>query len=68
MNQLAPARSSKKEFENGSTRSEGGANLAMAASVDVRWVTALISHYSKSSNVLFVSPNTSTTLTKQFVV
>lgn len=45
----------------------GAAYLVMAASTGVSWVTALVSSFSKSSNILLISSNTSTSWSDQLV-
>lgn len=54
MNQIAAARSFEEGFDDGSMIWEGGASSAIAASAEVSLVTALISRFSKSSNILFI--------------
>lgn len=62
-NLLVLARMPGVGFEDGLSR----ANLVMATSDEVGWEMALVSLLSTSSNLLLVSPKTSTCLTKLFV-
>lgn len=65
LNRPAPAKLCKKGFYDGSMRWDSAASLVVAAFAEVIWVTALIDRFSRSLNPLFISQNTSTTLTEQ---
>lgn len=64
----APARSSKKVFEEGSIGWRSGVNLAITAFAVVSCAPVQIIRFSEFWNLLFFSLNTSSSWTQQFVV